>query len=317
MRNSMAKIKLPSIPKIGPTFASYLALVLAYIVLNMLLPVDHATLHRYHLSVTQYHELILGIILPLLAIWFTAFFGYERIRQYWKAVQGAPEESAFYHLTKGFGLLAWGLPAASIISVILNSIAAEAQWFKGPAVITDNYISLIIALGAFHFINMGTHRFDRLAQKRRQPSSAPKMFIMIFIFLVVSYCYLISQSLARNQAGGINPYYLPDWIVMLTLVAPYLYAWFLGLWSAIEIGRYQTTVSGVLYKRALRNLAGGIGTVILTYIAIQYISSASYRLTGMTLNSVLAVIYGLLILYALGFVLIASGAQKLKKIEEV
>lgn len=313
----MVKIKLPSIPKIGHAFASYLVLVLAYIVLNILLPVDHATLHRYHLSVTQYHELILGIILPLLVIWFTAFFGYERIRQYREAVQGSPEEPAFHHLTRGFGWLAWGLPITSIISVILNSIAVGTPWFKGPAVITDNYISLAVAVGAFHFISIGTHHFNHLAQRRRQSSIPPRVFIIFFIFLVVSYCFLISRSLARNHAGGIDPYHLPDWIVMLTLVAPYLYAWFLGLWSTIEIGRYQTTVSGVLYKRALRYLASGIGVVILTYIAIQYISSASYRLTGMTLNSVLAIIYALLILYALGFILIASGAQKLKKIEEV
>ncbi|HVS58537.1 MAG TPA: hypothetical protein VHD60_02230 [Candidatus Saccharimonadales bacterium] len=301
---------------LSSTFVSYIILVLAYLILNMVMPISHTTLHRYHIHVTEYRLLMLGIILPLIAIWFSAFYGYERLREYRATIAGTSEAKGFGHIAMGFGWLAWGLPVASIISTIFGGIAVEVGWFHTPAVIVDNYISLAIAVGAFHFISAGTHRLSPPIGKTRSVLGA-RFFVLFFILLTVSYCYLITQNLQRPHPTSTDPYHIPLWAVLLTLAVPYLYAWFVGLWAALEMNLYAATTRGVFYKHALRYLSSGLAMVVASSIFIQYTSSASPSLSGDALRSILLIIYGLLLVYAAGFALVALGARKLKKIEEV
>jgi hypothetical protein len=64
-------------------------------------------------------------------------------------------------------------------------------------------------------------------------------------------------------------------------------------------------------------LSYGLLGVIAASIFIQYLTSLSGRLLHWHLSSLLGLIYLLLIIEAVGFVVIALGAKKLQKIEEV
>jgi len=57
--------------------------------------------------------------------------------------------------------------------------------------------------------------------------------------------------------------------------------------------------------------------VILTSITLQYVTTLTDRLTHLRISAVLIILYLLLIMLALGYVMIALGAKKLRKIEEV
>jgi hypothetical protein len=269
----------------------------------------------YHLSNAQYHVLIMAIILPLVAIWFAAFYGYAKLKEYSQAVQKSREGPAFRLIAHGAAWLAWALPATSISSVIFTSIANVHPGFHAAAIIIDNYISLALGLIAFIIISRGTRALSDTVHTGTSLFGFRNL-IALFITIGVVFCYLTLNNITASHNDG-NPYHLPVWLLLLTIIVPYLYAWFLGLLAAYEVGMYSKNVKGVLYKQALNLLALGIVGVIITSILIQYLSSLSESLSHLTLNYILIVIYILLIVYCIGYVLIALGAKKLRKIEEV
>jgi hypothetical protein len=93
--------------------------------------------------------------------------------------------------------------------------------------------------------------------------------------------------------------------------------WFIGLFAAYEIHLFRKTVRGILYKKGLELLSIGIGMAVLSSISIQYLTSLLGRLNRLSLSTTLLIIYSLLVWLAAAYILIALGAKKLRKIEEV
>src|SRR5205807_891103 len=98
---------------------------------------------------------------------------------------------------------------------------------------------------------------------------------------------------------------------------PYLYVWFVGLLAAYEITLFSRVTSGVLYRRALRLLAGGLIAVIVSAIAIQYLNGLLPSSGHVVLNYKLLLVWLCRIISGAGFVMITIGASRLKSIEEV
>jgi hypothetical protein len=107
------------------------------------------------------------------------------------------------------------------------------------------------------------------------------------------------------------------WLLVLTIIIPYLYAWFIGLLAAFEITVVARQAKGILYRQALRLLAGGVSVVIAGLITIQYVRSVFPSGGKLSLGLVLLLIYLVYLIVAAGFVLITLGANRLKKIEEI
>lgn len=112
-------------------------------------------------------------------------------------------------------------------------------------------------------------------------------------------------------------YYLPNWLIILTLAVPYVYVWCVGINAVRNLNIYKNRVKGLVYKRAIDYLAKGIAVIIVLSIFIQLIAVLSAQLNRLNLTPLLAVIYLLLVLYALGYGLVSRGAKRLKQIEEV
>ena len=107
------------------------------------------------------------------------------------------------------------------------------------------------------------------------------------------------------------------WLILLTIIIPYLYAWFMGLFAAYEIFLYSKQTKGLLYRRALTFLSGGFVITIISSVILQYVQSDTTRIRRISFNWLFVGIYLLLLIYASGFLLIGKGAQRLKRIEEV
>ena len=294
------------------TFSTYLILAVAYILLNLLIPVSKATELAYHLNGTQVRVLTFTYILPILGIWFAAFYGYEKLRRYSELLKKTTEGSGFAEITMGTKWLAWGLPLSAILSTILTGIARQEPHWHSGFIIINNYVALLVSLGAFTYISSGTRRLTD-STKLHPTHHAVQGLMLSFITLGVLYSYFMIHSSEAAQ----NPFHLPLWLILLTIIVPYLYAWFMGLFAAYEISLYSRNTKGVLYRQALSLLALGISAAIIASIVIQYVTSISPRLSHFTLGYLLIVIYLLLLAYSAGYILIAIGANKLKKIEEV
>lgn len=295
----------------------YLILTLTFFLLLAFLPANKTVMAMYDLTATEYRLLSFFVYLPLAAIWFAAFFGYKKLQAYARSVKGTPEGLGYEGLARGFMWLAWGLTVPTIIALVLNVIASHHPGFLPTAIISVNYLNVLFPLIAFSVLGNATHR---LVSRRDDGASlvANKKILFVFVALSIIYCYLIFRHLegaALNSND--NPYHLPVWMILMTIVLPYLYAWFIGLLAAYDVSRLARRVNGVLYQQALRLVSGGVTLVIASLISVQYLRSVVPRSGHLSLNLMLVTICLIYVVMMLGFVLITLGANRLKKIEDI
>lgn len=295
----------------------YSVLALIYLLLVFLLPANSRALHDYHLSALEYRILLFSVGIPSLVVWFVAFFGYSKLQEYAHSIKKTPEADAFESLARGCVWLAWSLPIPAIVGLLTGAIANVWPSFYPGATIIVNYTYLIFPLVGFSII--GTASRELLNRTKIQVSAANARGIMLlFVIGGALYCYLTFRRFDPSSLGGTdNPYYMPIWLMLLTVIIPYLYAWFIGLLATYEITRYSKQVRGVLYRQAMQLLVAGLVAVIAGSIALQYISSVQPPTGHLTLNYRLLLIITFRIVTGIGFALLAVGAQRLKKIEEV
>ncbi|MDB5164456.1 MAG: hypothetical protein JWL89_82 [Candidatus Saccharibacteria bacterium] len=294
-----------------------LLLAVVYTTLLFVLPANKIAMQAYHLAPTQYHILLFVVVLPLILIWFAAFYSYAKLDQYAQLISKTPEGGDFVELARGVRWLAWGLAIPSLLSIILNSIANSRPGFLSTALITTNYFSLLIPLIGFSIIRKGAQGLTEHAKLRLNSGSAQTIMI-VFVVLGVAFCFFIFRQLNLHSfSSSNNPYFLPVWLLISTIIVPYLYAWFSGLLAAHDLALYSKHVSGVFYRQAMRLLAGGTVAVIASSVAIQCLRSVIPRSGHLSLSATLVIINIIYVIMAAGFIMLSIGANKLKKIEEI
>jgi hypothetical protein len=103
---------------------------------------------------------------------------------------------------------------------------------------------------------------------------------------------------------------------MLTVVAPYLFIWFLGLLATYEIYLYQKNVDGICYRQCLRWLSLGLVVGTIGSISIIYLTTMAANLQHWPLVVVVSIAYIALIVTGGAFIMIAQGVERFKMIEE-
>jgi len=103
-------------------FRACVILTLIYITIIFLLP-DNKMADYYNFTANQYHIALVMINLPLLVVWYFAFWGYVKLRQYAHAIRKTPEGPYFEKIAVGLSWLAWSLPVTAITQRSLNGIA--------------------------------------------------------------------------------------------------------------------------------------------------------------------------------------------------
>lgn len=295
----------------------YIMLAVFYTILIFILPPSEATKQAYSLSTLEYRIVSFAIALPSLFVWLPAFVGYAKLREYAAAVRKTPEGIYFDQLAESCTWLAWSLPVSTIIPAILNAISYSHPGFHASSIIISNYVSLIFPLIGFSVMASASRGLLSNSKAKLSLANA-RMIILGFLLIGVLYCFSTFSHFDLTSIGSTNnPYYLPAWLMVVTITVPYLYAWFMGFLSVYELTLFSKNVQGVLYRQALALLVGGLFAVILSSVAIQYISSAEPRVGHLVLNYKFVLVSLFRIIGGGGFVLLAVGANKLKKIEEV
>ncbi|HET8709476.1 MAG TPA: hypothetical protein VFL85_04315 [Candidatus Saccharimonadales bacterium] len=280
-------------------------------VLALALPPDPHTLRQLHISRFEYRLAILSLLIPYIICWYAGFYVYAKLIEYTKYLKSSHEGAAFMKTTKGMGILAFGLILPTIINLILGQVAQRYTGTRYAVTIINNYIAIIFPLAALVYISGGGRLLVGLT-KTRPKFGGIQIFAAVYILLSIFYTFLVSFNYYRYH----NPYHVPLIVLILTFVGPYLYLWFLGLMSAYDFKFYSINVKGVLYKRALNLFASGIALMIAGSIISQFING-SYGARQSSIGTVLLLNYAFLVVIAAGLVMMAAGANKLKRIEEV
>ncbi len=295
----------------------YAVLAFSFLLLVFLLPANAKALHDYHLSILQYRIILFAVGIPLLFAWLVAFYGYSKLEEYAYIIRKSPESGAFDNLARGCKWLAWSLSVPVIISLLTSAIANQWNGFSAAAVIIANYSYLIFPLVGFSIIGLASRELISKAKIQFSAISA-RWIMLLFVIGGALYCYLTFRRFDPGSLGSTNnPYHLPFWLALITVITPYLYAWFIGLLASYEIALYSKQVRGVLYRQALHLMLAGLISVILGSIALQYIRSLQPTAGHLSINYRLLFIIILYVVDGIGFALLAIGAARLKKIEEV
>lgn len=291
-------------------FYSYLILLLIYCAFTLIPNPSAEILKRYHVSALGLRLIDLTLIIIIALIWFAAFYGYAKLHRYYQFIKHDKDGKQVGLICEGiFYLMLW-LPISSVVSSIFNYINTRHPNLIGTTTIINNYIGLIFPLIGFVLIGIGARRLNELVKKR--PSTfISNILSLIIVYVAFIYFHLIASTQNRDVA-----YHMSFWPLMLTLAVPYSYMWFTGLVAAYELYYYQQKVVGIIYKKSWKYLALGIGWLIISSMALQYLTTISSRLDSLSIYIILAIVYALLILIATGFLLVMLGAKKLQKIEE-
>jgi hypothetical protein len=280
-------------------------------VLALGLPPDPRALHAMHITSSEFRLAIFSLLIPYVVCWFCGFYVFAKLSEYTPYLKKSVEGAAFSKITKGMGLLAFGLIIPTMATLILGQIAQRHMGYKPTTTVMSNYISLLFPLLALNYISNGSRALAN-STKIKSNIHNVKIFAAIFVVLSTLYAFLVSYNYHHYH----NPYHLHIFALMITYVAPYLFMWFLGLISAYDFRLYSRNVKGILYKNALRTFANGIGLAICGSIVSQFIAG-TLGISEKSLGPVLLVNYIILVIIGSGLVLMAIGANKLKKIEEV
>lgn len=290
-----------------------------YTLLTILIPPEASTLTKYSLSPTQAKLLGLTVALPYIVIWFTAFYGYIQCSKYAALLGDTKDGIALRRISTGLTYLAVGLPVSAISSVLFNYAATLNPRLQPINTIFTNYLALTLVMIGFVYINKGASILRMTILKK---NTTPIMFAAVLIFVVfcVVYIYVTLTNPARQfptAQSARAAYYLPDFLIVTTIIIPYLLAWYWGFRAAYKIHSYQKNVQGIIYQNSLSFLSKGVAAVVVSLIFLRFFVSLSTVFSALTLKVLLLVIYGLLIVIAIGYTLIALGAKKMRKIEEV
>lgn len=298
-----------------PYVLVFVALVLLYVGLVFALPPNPQTLERYELSVAQARLLNLTVVIPLVIIWLTALYGFVTLRRYANSVAETKEGPSFKYLSFGLMVLAFSLPINSLSSLLVRHTSTNNPDLLVPLTIVRNHLVLILSLVAFWILVVGARALAKTLVSKSFPY-IPRGFASGLIILAVIYTWLITAR-PLNQGLEERSYYLPTGLLIFTLVIPYLLAWKAGLLTTYYLYSYHKKVKGIIFKSAFKDLAVGLGIVVLVAILIQLITTSSAQLNRLNLTPLLGIVYGLLILYAVGYGFVARGAKKLKKFEDI
>lgn len=304
--------------KFNHYYIIFSSLVIFYISFLLIRPYSSAAFARYSLDPSQARLLNILVAVPYVIIWFCAFYGVVKIKQYAFVIKDAKEGRAFNLIANGLYLLALYFPITSIINLLKTFVFIRRPLLIPSGTIITNYVGLAIVFGAFSLILLGSKHLVSTLNKVSVKHSRLGMLIFGAFCLVFAYLTLTNPSRQFPTANSkIAAYYLPDWLLALTIVIPFILVWLMGYLSAHYISVFRSSTTGIIYQKAMGYIAGGVGAILGSIMLIRTLSSMTGFFSSLELRMLLVVIYMLLIIISMGFLLVAKGANRLKKIEQV
>lgn len=295
-------------------------LVVLYLLVTFATPTNPDILELYRMDNLEYQSMRATIAIPLIAMWFTALYGFVSLRQYAKAIQKSPDGRGFQWVAAGLGVLALGLPINSIIGTMLSRSAGEGLLEQSTQTIIATHLTVGYQLLSFALLAYGAFKLLKVVHKIKIPYRDSVIGVLMLATISVVYLLSVLNNPSREIAVPPNnaaTYYMNDFLIITTIVLPYIAAWACGVFAFVAIRTYQKNVDGVLYRKALQKLNFGILYIISVSALMQFSNAAVTTYFSWQLGSLAALVQVLVIAIGVGFVYVAVGSKDLAKLEEV
>lgn len=293
---------------------AFAGMTLAYLGLTLIPSPDRRVLTQYHLSPASYRWLLYPAIILLVASWILTVVAALGVLNYARLIKNSGDGKGFWIIGIGIIVLSLSQPLGGLITNMINHIERHVPNSVPTLTIINNYLNLFWTGLTLILLAWGAQKLLDIIKRPKDPINNSAWTIFFIVLSSVYSYFIVIQPIHALLAK--RAYFLPDWLLVATIAIPYTCVWYVGLRGAYKLYLYQRNVSGALYKQALNYLAAGFVVVVISSVATRIITTISSRLSQLSLTPILFIVYGLILIYALGFVLIAIGAAKLKRIEE-
>lgn len=294
----------------------YTAIVVAlwavYALASFMSPNNVASSQKYGVSMLVLALLLSTLLVPILAIWMFAVAGCRHFFEFSRTLKLKAKRKAYHMIAIGLMIIAGYLiiiPTMTSLYVLWGGNTLDSLY-----VIARNYISVLSTLASFAFMFAGSIMLLRVQRQK-----VPSMTILLNAGLPVTlftllYSYLVFSNPIR-QTGGDNlasaTFYLSDPIIVMTIIAPAVATWMLGLMLIINMEHYSRYTK-IANRRGIIDFYNGMLVVVAGLILSQIVNSLGVgRTSELSLGVVLIILYLLLGLIAFGFALIARGAKRI------
>ncbi len=274
--------------------------------------------NSFGLSKLKLLLLQLTIVIPYALTWFFSAYGLSTLGCYIEAAKS--ENIALVNLLRNFktGLL-W-IVSGTILSAIVGGIKMFFMTDNNilpPMTIVINYLYIFPSLIGFIAIYRGVLQL-RLSKEVSGNKPVSYIFTTFIVLLISgSYVYLLYTNPTRQfSADPTIPatYFLPDSLILITIVLPIIVSWWLGFYSVFTMSDLVPYLTGVGIFKGLTRILYGTWSIIFASIIIQaLLSLGTARLYSVGLTILLLVIYMFIILQGMGYLLIALGSNSLQK----
>ena len=200
----------------------FVGLSILYLALTILLPPDKASLlAKYHITRSQDILLTLTITIPEIVIWIIALVGYLRFKNYADTISKSKDGKAFKTMARGILLLSIRLPLSAIVGGLTSAYYRAHTSSTPEMVYLNNYINLALLLSAFWIFYQGTAKL--LGVIKKPVPRLPQSLMIMYISLSALYLLLVLHDPSRQFPTHnvmVAAYYLPDWLIVITLIIP-------------------------------------------------------------------------------------------------
>lgn len=260
--------------------------------------------------------ILLSIDALLLIIWLAAAFGSFWVFWYSQSIKDRLESHAWLKIAQGLVVFTVSIIASGYISLLERlDILNQSQ-----RVIVSNLSTVFLSLVAYTLIFLGTRELLRRINSKDSLGKIRQLASLALIVAIIVYVYAVFTNeyrLAAEDPKIVPTYYLSDPLILILITIPTAISWIVGVMAAINLAAYKLAATGLIYKKALKNLYVGVLSLIIFSVALQYVRQLVSSLLNLRLSQVLLLVYVILIVYVVAYSFIVSGAKKLLKIEQV
>lgn len=299
-----------------PLYIIMIALWLAYAALSLSAPQTPASI-RFNLSSLQIELIRLTILIPMLVVWLLALYGAIRFRRYAQTIRDSTDGKAMSRIATGLGWFVVYILLLTLIGSILPHFRQSPylDWLISGR----NLLSVATAFLGFYYVYSGAAKLTQLIGAKVVWTAKRVLLLLLpycIFAMAFTYLFFINPDLNNTgQLASIPTYVLPPAILLYAIVIPYLFMWLLGVLSVLNLRNYASNVPGVIYRKVLSRLARGMIGVICFIISLQLLNVLVGTISQLALGSLLLIIYLLILMIAISYGSIASGARRLAKIE--
>ncbi|HSX02565.1 MAG TPA: hypothetical protein VLI05_04625 [Candidatus Saccharimonadia bacterium] len=273
-----------------------------------------------HLEPIQLMLLRLTLTIPYLITWVLGVYGLTLLDDYLRSKATAGRE--FAPLMAGLRRGLWWVVIGLVVSAIIGSLRPYFTEPISKPVITiiTNYLYVFPLLIGVWEIFRGIEQLKAAYRKIMAQSPLSDAIIKTIIILVIGafYVFLVFTNPNRQVPQSnliLASYYLPDWLIVLTIIVPVFVTWWLGFSVAFTLNDLLPYLSSTDYFKSLTRVMYGLWAIIFSSILLQSVLSlGAARLVTIGLGALLLVLFAFILLQGFGFLLLALGIKRLRTV---